>query len=489
MTLTGRIAHGLSWSLASRIFTQGFQFIFGIVLARLLTPEDFGVVGMLFVITGFALAFSDAGLSSSLIYDQSATEAHFSTVFWLQVLLGVFLTGVFFVGGAVIARFYDLPVLDPLTKLISLIFVVQSLGQTHAAMLSKQLRFKELAVVSVGATAASGLVAVILAWRQYGVWSLAWQQLLAAAMTTALLWTMSKWRPSFTFDPGAAKGHGRYGLYLMGHTSINYWLRNGDKIAIGKIVGAHDLGIYTRAYSLMLLPLNNIGAVLGQVMFPALSQLQNNLPQFRAVYRRALLAVAFVMFPLMAGLAALCEPFVLFLLGPRWAEVVPVLQILSLVGLLQSIVFPVGWIFTALGKTKEQFKLSIILGVFFVVAVAVGVQFGIIGVAWAYAAWTLLSAYLNLLIAGRFIDFPVWQVVRSVARSFVLSIVMAGTVFALDRMVFHEYYPWARLIIGFVIGCAVYFGICFVANDSMLIQAIGAGKSRLQSVRRGRVMQ
>jgi O-antigen/teichoic acid export membrane protein len=465
MNFTERVSHGLSWSLASRICTQGFQFVFGIALARLLTPNDFGIVGMLFVITGFALALGDAGLSSALIYDQQATEVHFSTVFWLQLGTGACLSAIFFGAGSYIADFYELPTIGPLSRFISFTFVIQALGQTHSAMLSKHLRFKQLAVVNIASTLFSGVIAVGLAWFGYGVWSLAWQGLLSPTIVTILLWIQSGWRPRLTFDPRAAAVLGRYGLYLLGHTSINYWLRNGDKLVIGKLLGAHDLGIYARAYSLMLLPLNNIGAVLGQVMFPALAQLQNDLPRFRSSYLSAIQVIALVVFPLMMGLAALCEPFVLFLLGPRWSEVTPILQILSFVGLLQSIVFPVGWIFTALGKTKEQFHLSIYLAFAFVLTIAFGIQFGIKGVAYAYALWTLLSAWLNLRLAGSFIDLSLQEVLKTLSAPFCMTSLMGAVVFGVDHELLRELSSVFRIICGSVVGIALYLGLCILTKD------------------------
>lgn len=470
MNLSERIAHGLSWTLASRIFTQGFQFAFGLALARLLTPSDFGAIGMLFVITGFALAFSDAGLGSALIYDQAATDAHFSTVFWLQLAAGAVLTAMFFVAASHIGAFFEIPILEPISRFIAFTFVIQALGQTHSAMLSKQLRFRQLAIVNIISTLASGAVASALAWYGYGVWALAWQGLLAPTITTALLWLESKWRPRFIFDSRAAVDLGRYGLYLLGHTSINYWLRNGDKLLIGKLVGAYDLGIYTRAYTLMLLPLNNIGAVLGQVMFPALSQLQNDLPRFKRSYLSALQAIALVMFPLMIGVSALCEPLVIFLLGPQWKEVTPILQILSLVGLVQSIIFPVGWVFTALGKTKEQFHLSIILAFAFVAAVGVGVIFGIKGVAYAYALWTLLSSWLNLRLAGSFINLPTMEVLKAVAKILLMATAMGAIVFALDRRLLEDFSNLTRITSGAAIGITIYLGLCTLTRDTTFVR-------------------
>lgn len=467
MVLSRRIANGLSWSLASRVWAQGCQFAFSIVLARLLTPADFGIVGMLFVITGFAQAISDAGLSSALIYEQRVNETHFSTVFWLQLFVGICICAIFASTAPFIAQFYEMPLLKPLAEIVAVVFVIQALGQSHSALLSKELRFKELAIINVTTTTISGAISIVLATQGFGVWSLVWPSLVSSAVSTVLLWNFSRWMPSLVFDMSAAKTLGGYGMYLLGHTSINYWLRNADKLVIGRVLGAHDLGIYARAYSLMLLPLNNIGSVLGQVMFPELAKLQTDLPRFARSYVSSIQLIALVMFPLMIGIAALSEPLVLLLLGTKWREVVPVLQILSLVAVLQSIVFPVGWIFTALGKTKEQFKLSLVLGTLFIPTIGIGIFFGLMGIVYGYALWTLLSSWLNLRLAGSFIDLPLTKIVKSVSSTFVWALLMGALVLYLDRSILSETPNYLRVGLGALLGSLFYLTLCILTKDEV----------------------
>lgn len=479
MGLRDSVLGGLSWSLASRVGTQAFQFVFQIILARLLTPQEFGVVGMLLIFIGFAQTLADCGLSSALVYDQNATDSQFSTVFWLQVAAGAILSAVFFTGAPLLASFYDTPALEPLSQLVAPIFLLQALGQTHSARLSKNFRFKQMAVVSVSSTFGSGAIAVVLAKLDYGVWALAWQALIATIITTGLLWFQSRWVPSLQFNRADALRLGKYGIYLLGHGSLNYWLRNADKLAIGKFLGAHDLGIYSRAYSLMLLPLNNISAVLGQVMFPALARLQNDAERFRSAYVSATRMIALVSFPLMTGVASLCEPLVLFLLGDKWSEVIPVLQILSFVGLIQSVVFPVGWIFTALGKTKDQFYLSILLSLIFVVLVGVGILYGIVGIALGYACWTVISGWLNLHIAGRYVALSVMTVVVSLVRILGMALVMGALVFGVDQTVLSGSPTLLRLTCGAILGVTSYAAMCFLSKDATFQELSGYLSSRL----------
>src|SRR5580700_375407 len=318
MSLREKVVHGLLWSLASRVGGQAFQFAFGVVLARLLSPNEFGTIGMLLVFTGFAQALADCGLSAALIQIQVVTERDCSTVFWLQFAIALCLCGLLWVSAPAIAAFYALPAIEMPCRLMSGIFPLQALGYTHSSLLSKQFQFRALAIISVVSIATSGIAAVALAAYGFGIWALVWQSMVAALVTTALLWMRSHWRPSFLFDREAAVKLSRYGIYLLGHGSLNYWIRNGDNLLIGKFLGAHSLGIYARAYSIMLLPLNNIGAVLGQVMFPALSQVQHDIPRFRKSYLTATRVIALISFPIMIGIAVLAEPFIAVLYGEKW---------------------------------------------------------------------------------------------------------------------------------------------------------------------------
>ncbi len=475
MTLKSRVIHGLSWSFISRIGMQVFQFGFGVVLARTLSPVEFGVFGMLVIFTGFAITLSDGGLNSALIHKQGATEADKSTVFWLQLMLGVGLTVLFFACAHTIARFYELPDLAPLTQLAASVFVIQSIGQTHYALYMKEFRFRALAIANVISTAVSGAVAVGLALEGFGVWALAWQAVTVAIVNCALYWLQSDWRPRFMFSIQSAVELGRYAIYLLGHGTVNYWLRNADNLVVGKFIGAEQLGVYARAYSLMLLPLNNLAAVVGQVMFPALAEMQGDLPRFRRTFLTATQMIAFITFPTMFGLALLADPFIILVYGIKWAQVVPILQVLSFVGLFQSIVFPVAWVFNALGQTRTQFNLSLICAVIFAIAIAIGMQWGAIGVAWGYATCALITGLLVLHVAGGYIGLSLGTVLASVGRTFATASAMAVVVLLLDQQVLGNFSNLIRLMGGVICGVIVYVGLCWVSADPTFKQLAETG--------------
>lgn len=473
MTLRQQVFHGLSWNFVSRLGSQFFQLAFSIALARLLTPQEFGVIGMLLVFAGFAQALADGGLSSALIYRQDGSEVQRCTVFWIQTLAGAVLSLVFYGAAGAIAAFYGLAILKPLAQLLAFTFIVQALGLVHNALLMKEFRFKAVALATLGATAVSGVAAIVLALRGYGVWALAWQGLISNTLLTMLLWLQSGWRPKLIFDWVVAKELGGYGIYLLGYGSLNYWLRNGSNLIIGKAIGAHALGIFARSYTLMLLPLNNVSAVVGQVMFPALARVQDNMPRFLKHYLTATRLIALVTFPLMAGVAALSEPLILLLLGPKWAEVIPILQILSFVGMFQSIIHPTGSVYTALGKTKPLFHVSVILLFAFVLIMIPGIRFGLFGVTWAYAAWTLFAGLLNLWMVGRYMHSSAGAILASVAPTAILAILMGALVYACDAGPAHGWPLALRLLAGFALGAGSYLLLCIVTRNDGFADFVG----------------
>lgn len=477
------IRTGLVWSLISRGGTQGLQFAVTVWLARLLSPAEFGVIGMLLVFSGFAQFLADAGLSSALIHKENVTAADMSTTFWLQFGAGCVLTVGFFLAAPWMADFFHAPVLRSLGRVFAIIFVLQAAGQVHGTMLRREGRFRFLAGGTLLATISSGAIAIAFAALHYGVWALAYQILISTFMTSAVQILGYRWHPRLIFDRVSARALGGYSAYLMGHGSLNYWLRNGDNLLIGRFLGQSGLGLYTRAYSLMLLPINNVSAVFGQVMFPALSRSQNDIVRFRAIYLRSLRLIAFLSFPLMAGLGLLASEVVALLFGSKWSAMVPLLQILSVVGLVQSVVFPVGWVYTALGQTKRQFHLSIILTVLFVIAMAAGIPHGVMGVTVAYAFWTAASALLNVVFADFLLGIGIGQTLSAFGRTTLSTLAMSAAVVALRTALHSNLGDFERATLLVVTGVTVFGLVSFVLRDPALVEVLELlGRRRLRRV-------
>jgi PST family polysaccharide transporter len=475
MNLLDTILRGVSWAFASRVSAQVLRLSVSVALARLLSPSEFGTIGMLVVFVGFAQVIADGGLNYALIHTQHITERHYSTVFWLQLALATCLYTLFFLGDPLIAKFYADPILEPLTRLVSCVFIIQAFGYAHSAVFLREFQNRTLAIINVISTLVGGISAIGLAALGYGVWALAWQSLISSGTSTLFLLIHSRWSPRFTFDRQAGLQLGRYGLYLLGNGSLNYWLRSADNLLIGKYLGAHQLGIYALAYNLMILPINSIASVLGDVLFPALSRIQDDVPRFRRTYIAATRMIALVSFPLMAGMAAVSEPLILLLFGEKWAEVIPIVRILCFIGLLGSIVHPVGWIFNALGRTREQLVLSIVIAPAFLLAIVIGLQYGIIGVAYAYAVWAFFAELLCLHIATKYIGLTAAKIINNVAQIGVIAAIMGIIVFSFDVSLSSKLPLIVRLAMDIVGGISTYVALCLLTKNKTFAEVTRLG--------------
>jgi len=309
--LRRRTLSGLNWSAVGQSFQQLAAFLFSIMLARILTPDDFGLIAMVLVFSGFATLLSELGLGAALVQRAELAHGHINAAFWANLVAGFVLALTFFVLAPVLASFYSHPALEAISRAVALLFIVSALGVVQGALLQREMSFRRMALVEIAATVIAGCVAVVLATSGFGVWSLVTQLLLAQTLRTTMLWWASSWRPTLTLDRTSLRELWGFSSHLMGFNVFNYWIRNLDNLLIGKFVGASDLGIYSRAYGLMLLPVSQLSRVTNRVMFPALSSIHTDIERSKSLYLKATRSIALVGFPTMVGLFVVAESFVL----------------------------------------------------------------------------------------------------------------------------------------------------------------------------------
>ncbi len=393
----------LTWTGIGRLGQQVIQFGIMIVLARLLGPAAFGLVGLIIVFTGFASVFVDVGLSGAVIQRQELTERHVSTAFWLNAGAGFVLSLAVAALAPLIAAFYGDPALLGLTLAMAPAFAIAGLGLMPKALVQRSMRFKRLAAIEIVAVAVAGTAAIASAVAGLGAWSLVILMLATNSITTIMLWLTSHWRPTLIVDRTALRDLWGFSAGVLGFQTINYWSRNFDNLLVGKVLGSAALGIYGRAYSVMLMPISQVNQVTTRVMFPALSRLQGQPERVKRAYLRAVGLIALVTFPLAVGLLVEAEPFVLTLYGSDWSEMILILQILCIPALFQSIGTTTGWIYQSQGRTDWLFRWGLVAGVLTIVSFAIGIRWGLVGIATAYAIRTLLLVYFNYAIPGRLV--------------------------------------------------------------------------------------
>jgi PST family polysaccharide transporter len=449
---------GIGWTAIAQIAKLTVQFAISIILARLLLPQDFGLVAMIAVFTGFAALFGELGFGAALIQRELVEERHFSSVFWLNLFAGLILTGLIMAVAPAVALFYGEPRLTPLTMLVALNFSIGPLNMVQSAILRRRMEFRSLALAEIAIAIVAGVVGILLATLGFGVWSLVWQMLTASSMTVVVLWWITGWRPLLLFDRQAVVDLLRFSANLVGFRTVNYWVRNGDDMLIGKFIGSGGLGIYARAYSIMVLPLNQITNILTRVMFPALSRVQNDKPLVKRTYLRALAMIALLSFPMMMGLLVVSEHFVLALYGPNWAEVIPILHIFSLLGMVQSIGTTVGWIYESQGRTDWMFRWGLGAGALLIASIVVGILIGNVrAVALSYALTSgVILLYPSFAIPGKLIGMTFGDLVQTVAGIFGCAAAMALLVWGIGYLLPADWTHIAYLAVQVPSGMAVY---------------------------------
>jgi O-antigen/teichoic acid export membrane protein len=461
--LRTRTFTGLVWSGGAQIARQTIQLVMSIILARLLEPHDFGLIGMVVVVTGFGHLFTDLGLGAALIQRQQLTQAHLSTVFWLNLIMGGGLTVLIISIAPIIAMLYQEPALIPLTRVLALNFLIGAFRVVQYSLLQKDIDFQKLSCIEITASLLSGGMAISAALLQAGVWSLVLQSLLFTTLVSLMLWWSSSWHPSFVFHLTAMKDLIGFSSNLLGFSVFNYWIRNLDDLLIGRYLGSAALGIYTRSYSLMLLPLSQVSAIVTRVMFPALSSIQHDTPRVRHLYLRATRSIALVTFPLMIGLLVVARPFIFCVYGSQWQAVIPVLQIFCITGMGQAIGTTVGWIYTSQGRTDIMLKWGIFSGSIYVVSFLVGLRWGVLGVATSYTLFGyVILWYPGWTIPGRLIQLHFRDMVKNISGVFAVASMMGAVVWLVGILLPQNWHHCQYLLVQIPLGFFLYAGLAHV---------------------------
>lgn len=447
---------GVSWSVFSQLTRQVIQFSIGIVLARLLSPDEYGLIGMILVFSGFAAVFLDFGFGAALIQKQNTTQHHYSSVFWVNLSIGAILTLCFIAGSPMIAWFFNEPALVPLTIFLSFNFIFGSLVIVQTALLRKELLFKQLAIIDITTLIISGGVGISLAWTGYGVWSLAWQSLLFSIARMCLVWSFSNWRPIMLFKRDAIKELFGFSANLLGFSVLNYWLRNADNLLVGRVLGTAALGIYNKSYGIMLLPTQMISQTIGQVMFPAFSSIQEDKKRIATIYLRITGVIALITFPMMVLLWLVAEDFILVVFGNQWEAMIPVLKVFCFIGMLQSIGTLNGNLYLSQGRSDLQFKVGIAVSALGICAIVLGLPWGVEGVAYAYGIFTALIIYPSIKIAVSLVGLDFLEIVKHLRWVSISTVIMACVVWLTSTLLPPNMSRWVYLGLQIVTGIITY---------------------------------
>lgn len=447
-------ARWVSLSQAARVASQLVSMT---VLARLLAPDAYGLMALAAIVTNLAYLFRDMGTAAAVIQAKDVSPQLASTVHWTNVGLGLTIGVLVAATAPLMGHVFREPGLADVLYLLALVFPVTGVGVLHQALLERESKFSIVASAEIAAALAGLAVALLLAWRGAGVFSLAAQIIVATLVSTTIIVLRSPFRPGRHWSAREFKSIAGFSGNLSLFNLVLYFSRNADSMVIGRMLGTASLGIYSMAYRVMLFPLQNMSFVASRVLYPIMSRRQEAVGDVAGLYLRAVGFIAFLTAPLMAGLFALREPFVHVLLGEKWRASAIILAWLAPVGFIQSLVSTTGTVLMAHGSTGLMLRLGLLGAGLQVVAFFVGARWGIEGVAAAYLAANILNALPALYFSGRLIGLTLGALMRCIAPPVAASIFMACVVIAVEHIVTRSV-PNALLsfLILVAIGAAVY---------------------------------
>ena len=481
--LKSRTLHGLFWSFFDRTGQQGIQFIISIILARLLAPEEFGLVAMLAVFMAIAQAFVGGGFGAALIHKADTGHVDECSVFYFNILVGFLAAGVLCLAAPGIAAFYKRPILVPLTRALSLNLIINSFGIIQSTLLTKRLDFKAQMKISLMAAFFSGLIGVSMAYRGYGVWSLVAQSLSSTFLQTLLLWVFFPWRPVWAFSVASLRGMFPFGSKLLCASVIATLFDNMYQLVIGKVFSAADLGFYQRAKGFQQLPVDNITSSVWRVTFPVFSSVKDDKARLKRGVRKALTTMAMVNFPLMIGLAIVAKPLVHVLLTDKWAPCVPYLQLLCMAGLLYPLHAININVLTSQGRTDLNLRIAILKDFLRVALLAVTFRFGIAAIIYGQIAQSVLCYFVNTYYTAVLIRYSVWEQILDLSPYLGTAGVMGVGVCALQYVITGN----AALLLAAQVGTGLllFTALCCLFRPQPFVELWQMLRQKLRQLRYG----
>lgn len=458
ITIT-QVVSSFLWKLMERGGTQGIQFIVQIVLARLLLPEDYGIIALVVIFTQIAGVFVQSGLNTALIQKKNADEVDFSSVFYLSLAIACLLyVGLFFTA-PFIAAFYDLPQIIPVFRVLSITLVFGACNSIQNAVISRNLQFKKLFFSSTGAVLISGAIGIYMAYTGFGVWALVGQQISNQLFVTMILWFTVRWRPKLLFSLDRVKDLFSFGWKLLVSALIDTVYQDLRSLIIGKMYNPAMLGFYNRGQQFPSIIVSNINGSIKSVMLPILASQQDNKPRVKRMMRRGIVTSSFIIFPMMVGLAVIAEPLVKLLLTDKWLPCVPFLQIYCAIYALMPIHTANLQAINAIGRSDIFLKLEIIKKIVGLSILAVTVFYGVYAIALGGVLSSLISSFVNAYPNKHLISYSYKEQVNDIIPSLLLSLAMGAVVYSLKWLGLS---PLTTLVIQVCVGIIIYAGLARV---------------------------
>lgn len=475
MSLRRDAAQGVFWSAMGNWGHQLSAFVVFALLARLLAAEDFGLVALAAVFTGLVKILAEQGMADAIVQRSDLDDEHLDTAFWASITLGAGATGVIVAGSSLIAAVLDEPEIGPILAWLALSIFVSSFGSVAKAILSRRLAFSSLTLRSLLSVVVGGVAGIVAAYAGFGVWALIVQNVVTELVAVIALWAVVDWRPRLTFSLGSFKELFAFGANVVGFKVLLFLKRQSDNLLVGSFLGVAALGFYSVAYRFLRILVNTTTSIVGVVAFPVFSKIQEEPERVRRAYYQALRYTSLIAFPAFFGLIVVAPELTRLAFGDGWDQSVPVMRVLALTGLLQSVTFINGTIMKALGKPSWRLGIVALEALGSVVGFIIAVRWGIVAVAAALAIANYSLAPVSLYATNKLVGLEAGRYSASLRAPFAASIAMAGVVAALKSPI-EDLNLLIQVVILIGAGIITYGGSLWIFARAVAVEAIGIAR-------------
>lgn len=460
-SLRGKTVKGVSWSFIDSFAGQGITFLVGLVLANLLTPEEYGLIGIITIFIAVFNSIVDSGFSNALIRKNDAKDIDYNTVFIANLVVSVVLFFALFFSAPLIADFFKQPQLEPLSQVMASIVIINAFAIIQRTVLVKQIDFKTQTKVSLISSITSGVVGIGMAYCGYGVWSLVGQQITRQLLNTVFLWVYAKWYPKLQFSWNSFTELFGFGWKLLVSGLIDTVWREVYQVVIGKCYSPATLGQYTRAQQFGSIFSSNLNSIVQRVSYPVLSAIQDDKGRLKQAYRRVIKVTMLVTFVLMLGLAAVSKPMIQVLIGDQWLMAAKLLPILC----FQMMLYPLHSLnlnmLQVQGRSDLFLKLEIIKKIVGVIPVLLGVFIDVYWMLWGSVLTGFVSYYLNSYYSGKFLGYSMLAQIKDILPSFGVAVIMAVVTYLVSLLPLS---PFVLLLLQIIVGAVITIVICEVTK-------------------------
>lgn len=474
-SLQKKTLSGVIWGFTENFMLQIIQFFIGIFMARMLTPGDYGMVGMLSIFMAVSQSLINSGFNNALTRKIDRTEVDFSTVFYFNIVVGILLYFIIFFAAPYIAAFYHTPLLSDLTKIVALPLIFNSLCIVQQARLTIKMDFKTQAKISVTSSIITGVSGLVMAYSGFGVWTLAYSAVIGAVVRCVLMWILTHWYPLWTYSWQSFRELFSYGSKLLVSGLIDTIYNNIYPIIIGRLFSAKELGYYSRGYSYATLPSTTVTGLLSRVTFPLLCEIQNDDECLSRIYRKLLRLSAFVVFPIMLGFAALAHPVIVTMITEKWEPCVPYLQVLCLALMWYPIHALNLNLLQVKGRSDLFLRLEFIKKIIGLSVIFITYPFGVFAMCIGSVCSSLLCLVINTYYTGKLIHVGFLVQIRDLLPTILYALSMAILAYGASALV--ETY-WLKIIVGVITGIIYYPLVAYITHSSELSYLISLVKKR-----------